>query len=121
LRPRPRGRKAATLTSGACRYQECGLPGDTFTTEAEAIDSLGQRSGVASGPSATNLEDVAANWQAHMGAGRLRVYGPPCRSVGFGACDTDFSQIFLANQSNPFPLHRRPPSDDWYVDPNDVR
>ena len=56
-----------------------------------------------------------------MSAGRLRVYGAPCRSVGFGACDSGFAELFLAHQFSPFPLHRRPPSTDWYVDPQNIR
>ena len=42
-----------------------------------------------------------------MSAGRLRVYLAPCASVGFGSCDQGFAEIFLANQFNPFPLHRK--------------
>ena len=67
------------------------------------------------------LETVSAAWQAHMNAGRLRVYGAPCRSLGFGACDSGFAELFLAHQFNPFPLHRRPPSTDWFVDPLNIR
>jgi pyruvate carboxylase len=64
-----------------------------------------------------NLQAVTANWQVHMSAGRLRVYLAPCASVGFGSCDQGFSEIFLANQFNPFPLHRKATSKDWYVRP----
>jgi poly(3-hydroxybutyrate) depolymerase len=119
-----RGFKPATLgAGGGFQYQECGLPSGTYATRAEATDDDGARSVVATGPSATvsALEIVSAAWQAHMNAGRLRVYGAPCRSVGFGACDSGFAELFLAQQFNPFPLHRRPPSTDWYVDPQNIR
>ena len=119
-----RGFKPATLAAGGgFQYQECGLPGGTYATRAEATDDEGARSAVATGPSATvsALETVSADWQTHMNAGRLRVYGAPCRSVGFGACDSGFAELFLAHQFNPFPLHRRPPSTDWYVDPQNIR
>jgi poly(hydroxyalkanoate) depolymerase family esterase len=118
-----RGRKAATLTSGSYRYQECALPGGSVTTRAEAIDNLGATSGIVSGPSATvsGVEGITADWLTHMGAGRLRVYGAPCASIGFGACDADFSKIFLAHQFNPFPLHHRPPSADWFIGLENVR
>jgi hypothetical protein len=120
-----RGFKPATLAvGGGFRYQECGLPGGTYATRAEATDDEGARSTVATGPSATvsPLETVSADWEAHMSAGRLRVYGAPCRSVGFGACDSGFAELVLAQQFNPFPLHRRPPSTDWYVvDPQNIR
>ena len=119
-----RGFKPATLAvSGGFQYQECGLPGGTYATRAEATDDQGARSTVATGPGATvsPLETASADWQAHMTAGRLRVYGAPCRSVGFGACDSGFAELFLAHQFNPFPLHRRPPSTDWYVDPQNIR
>jgi hypothetical protein len=118
-----RGRKAATLTAGSYRYQECGLPGGSVTTRAEATDNLGATSGVVVGPSATvsGVVGIIADWLTHMGAGRLRVYGAPCASIGFGACDADFSRIFLANQFNPFPLHHRPPSTDWFIDLENVR
>ena len=119
-----RGFKPATLgAGGGFQYQECGLPGGTYATRAEATDDDGARSAVATGPSATvsALETVSADWQAHMNAGRLRVYGAPCRSVGFGACDSGFAELFLAHQFNPFPLHRRPPSTDWFVDPQNIR
>jgi poly(hydroxyalkanoate) depolymerase family esterase len=117
-----RGLKSAALSGNAYRYQECGLPGGTYTTRAEAIDSLGARSAAVSGPNATvsDVQAVTANWQMHMGEGRLRIYGAPCRNVGFGACDIGFAEIFLANQFNPFPLHRRPPSTDWYLDPQNL-
>ena len=70
-----------------------------------------------SGPdvSVSDVQSITANWQAHMSAGRLRVYLAPCGSVGFGACDQGFSEIFLANQFNPFPLHHKTASSDWFV------
>ena len=118
-----RGPKPAVVGGSGYQYQECGLPGGTYATRAEATDDLGARSAIATGPSATvsPVEVITANWQAHQTAGRLRVYGAPCRVVGFGACDAAFPDIFLANQFNPFPLHRRAPSADWYVDPQNVR
>ena len=119
-----RGFKPATLAvGGGFQYQECGLPGGTYATRAEATDDDGARSAAATGPSATvsALETVSAGWQAHMNAGRLRVYGAPCRSLGFGACDSGFAELFLAHQFKPFPLHRRPPSTDWFVDPQNIR
>jgi poly(hydroxyalkanoate) depolymerase family esterase len=118
-----RGSKPATLGAGGFRYQECGLPGGTYATRAVATDDDGAQSMAATGPSVTvsPLETASANWQAHMSAGRLRVYLAPCRSVGFGACDSGFAELFVAHQFNPFPLHRRPPSTDWYEDPQNVR
>jgi hypothetical protein len=114
-----RARKPAALSQDRFKYQECGLPGGTYSTRAQATDRAGATSSVSSGPDVTvsNLQAVTANWQAHMSAGRLRVYLAPCASVGFGSCDQGFSEIFLANQFNPFPLHRKATSKDWYVRP----
>jgi len=114
-----RARKPAALSQDKFKYQECGLPGGTYSTRAQATDRAGATSSVSSGPDVTvsNLQAVTANWQAHMSAGRLRVYPAPCASVGFGSCDQGFSEIFLANQFNPFPLHRKANSKDWYVRP----
>ncbi len=118
-----RGSKAATLSASGFQYQECGLPGGTYTTRAEATDDNGARSAAVTGPSATvsSLETVSDTWQTHMTAGRLRVYGAPCRNVGFGACDSGFAEILLAHQFTPFALHRRPPAADWFVDPQNIR
>jgi hypothetical protein len=69
----------------------------------------------------SDIQSVTANWQAHMSAGRLRVYLAPCANVGFGACDQRFAEIFLANQFNPFPLHSKAKSADWFVRPEDIR
>jgi poly(hydroxyalkanoate) depolymerase family esterase len=112
-----RGFKPAVFNQTNYQYQECGLPVGTYSTQAQATDSLGAKSAIVSGPSAnvTDLEIVTANWQVHMTAGRLRVYGARCPSMGFGACDVGFAEIFLANQSNPFPLLRKAASPDWYV------
>lgn len=112
-----RGFKPATFSQTSYEYQECGLPGGVYATQARASDSLGAASAIASGPSAnvSDLQVVAANWQSHMSAGRLKVYSSPCRNIGFGACDVGFSEIFLANQFNPFPLQRKPASSDWYL------
>ena len=112
-----RGFKPAVLNQTNYQYQECGLPVGTYSTQAQATDSLGVKSTIVSGPSAnvSDLEIVTANWQVHMNAGRLRVYGARCPSIGFGACDVGFAEIFLANQSNPFPLLRKAASTDWYV------
>jgi poly(hydroxyalkanoate) depolymerase family esterase len=117
-----RGRKNATLAGNTFKYQECGLPAGTYTTNAQAIDTAGAKSAVVSGPdvSVSDIQSVTANWQAHMNANRLRVYMPPCSNVGFGACDQGFAEIFLANQFNPFPLHRKAKSADWYVRPDDI-
>ena len=112
-----RGFKPAALSQAGYQYQECGLPAGTYSTQAQATDSLGTKSAVVAGPSAnvSDLEIVTADWQAHMNAGRLRVYGGRCPSMGFGACDIGFAPIFLANQFNPFPLLRKAASPDWYV------
>jgi poly(hydroxyalkanoate) depolymerase family esterase len=112
-----RGRKNATITQNMFKYQECALPPGTYTTDAQATDTAGAKSPVVSGPdvSVSDVQSIAANWQAHMSAGRLRVYLAPCGSVGFGACDQGFSEIFLANQFNPFPLHHKATSSDWFV------
>ena len=112
-----RGFKPATLSQAGYEFQECGLPSGTYATQARATDVLGARSTVVSGPGAnvSAVEVVTSNWQVHMGAGRLRVYGARCPSMGFGACDAGFSEIFLANQFNPFPLQRKAASPDWYV------
>ena len=49
-----RGFKPATLgAGGGFQYQECGLPGGTYATRAEATDDQGARSAVATGPGAT--------------------------------------------------------------------
>jgi poly(hydroxyalkanoate) depolymerase family esterase len=114
-----RPRKPAALSQDRFKYQECALPGGTYSTRAQATDRAGATSPVSSGPDVTvsNLQAVTADWQAHMGAGRLRFYLAPCPSVGFGSCDQGFSEIFLANQFNPFPLHRKATSNDWYLRP----
>jgi poly(hydroxyalkanoate) depolymerase family esterase len=112
-----RGFKPAALSRTGYEFQECGLPAGTYATQAQATDVLGAKSTIVSGPSAnvSALEVVTANWQMHMGAGRLRVYGARCPSIGFGACDVGFSEIFSANLFNPFPLQRKAASPDWYV------
>jgi poly(hydroxyalkanoate) depolymerase family esterase len=112
-----RGRKPAALSQDRFKYQECGLPGGTYSTRAQATDRAGATSPISSGPDVTVniLQAVTANWQVHMSAGRLRVYLAPCTNVGFGTCDQGFSEIFLANQFNPFPLHRKATSNDWYA------
>jgi hypothetical protein len=112
-----RGFKPAALNQTSYQYQECGLPVGSYPTQAQATDSLGAKSAVVSGPTATvtDLEVVTADWQAHMSAGRLRVYGGRCPSMGFGACDVGFADIFLANHFNAFPLLRKAASPDWYV------
>lgn len=112
-----RGFKPAELSQAGYQYQECGLPAGTYSTQAQATDVQGAKSAIVSGPSASvsDLEVVTANWQVHMSAGRLRVYGARCPSTGFGACDVGFLEIFSANQFNPFPLQRKAASPDWYV------
>jgi poly(hydroxyalkanoate) depolymerase family esterase len=118
-----RGRKSAALSQSNFKYQECGLPAGTYSTKAQAIDTAGEKSPVVSGPDVRvrDLQPVTATWQVHMSAGRLRVYVVPCTNVGFGACDQGFSEIFLANQFNPFPLHRKAMSNDWFVRPENIR
>ena len=118
-----RGRKNATLSQNNFKYQECGLPAGTYSTKAQAIDTAGGESPIVSGPdvSVRDLQSVSANWQVHMSAGRLRIYMAPCTNVGFGACDQGFSEIFLANQFDPFPLHRKATSNAWFVRPENVR
>jgi poly(hydroxyalkanoate) depolymerase family esterase len=112
-----RGFKPAALSQTSYQFQECGLPAGTFSTQAQATDNLGAKSAIFSGPSAnvSDLQVVTANWQVHMSAGRLRVYGAPCRSIGFGTCDAGFAEIFSANQFNPFPLLRKAASMHWYL------
>ena len=118
-----RGRKSATLSQNNFKYQECGLPAGAYSTKAQAIDTAGGESPIVSGPdvSVRDLQSVSANWQVHMSAGRLRIYMAPCTNVGFGACDQGFSEIFLANQFDPFPLHRKATSNAWFVRPENVR
>jgi hypothetical protein len=101
--------KPAALSQTSYQYQECGLPSGIYSTQAQATDNLGTTSDIVSGPSAnvSDIEVVTANWQTHMSAGRLRVYRAPCLTIGFGACDAGFSEIFLTNQFNPFPLQRK--------------
>ena len=117
-----RGRKNATLSHNTFKYQECGLPPGTYTTNAQATDNAGAKSPVVSGPDVTvsDVQSVTANWQVHMSAGRLRVYLPPCASVGFGACDQGFADIFLTNHFDPFPMHRKATSSDWFVRREDI-
>jgi hypothetical protein len=66
------------------------------------------------------LEGAVATWQGHMGARRLRLYGAPCRAVGFGFCDASFPAVFTRFGGGPFPAYRAPGGDDWYVDPGNV-
>jgi poly(hydroxyalkanoate) depolymerase family esterase len=117
-----RGLKPAALSQNDYKYQECGLPGGTYSTQAQATDRPGAKSPIVSGPSATvsDLQVVTANWQVHLSAGRLRIYAAPCASVGFGVCDAAFAEIFLANQFNPFPLHRKATATDWYLRPENI-
>jgi poly(hydroxyalkanoate) depolymerase family esterase len=117
-----RGRKPAALSQDKFKYQECGLPGGTYSTRAQATDRAGATSPASSGPDVTvnSLQAVTANWQVHMSAGRVRVYLAPCTNIGFGTCDQGFSEIFLTNQFNPFPLHRKATSNDWYVRPENI-
>jgi len=117
-----RGKKPAVLSPGAYKYQECSLPGGTYSTQVQATDAGGAKSTLVSGPTATvsDLQVVTANWQVHMSAGRLRVYLAPCHSVGFGTCDAGFADIFLANQFNPFPLHRKASAADWFLHPENI-
>src|SRR3954468_3565905 len=61
-----------------------------------------------------------ANWQAHMSAGRLRLYQAPCPSVGFGACDAAFPAILQEHGSDPFKLFHRTSSNDWYLNPANI-
>jgi hypothetical protein len=110
-----RGLKPATLNGRDFSYQECGLPGGSYATRAVATDDQGLKSTDA-GPTVevAALDSVAANWQGHMAAGRIRVYGSQCANFGFGTCDAAFADIFLRHQFNPFALHRRPAASDWY-------
>ncbi len=112
-----RSLQPATLEDGTYRYQECDLPGGIYSTAAEATDTLGAKSRV-TGPDASvdDLQSVTSDWQAHMAAGRIRIYAAPCPSVGFGTCDAQFSEIFLAHQFNSFSLHKKAQSDNWYLD-----
>jgi poly(hydroxyalkanoate) depolymerase family esterase len=111
-----RGLQPATLQEGNYRYQECGLPGGVYSTAAEATDRQGVKSRASgSEVSVDDVQSVTADWQAHMAAGRIRVYAAPCPSVGFGTCDAQFSEIFLVHQFNSFPLHKKARSDTWYL------
>jgi poly(hydroxyalkanoate) depolymerase family esterase len=117
-----RGPKSAALGPNTFKYQECALPAGSYTTKAQATDNAGAKSELVSGPdvNVSAVQSITANWQAHMSAGRLRVYMAPCASIGFGACDQGFADIFLANQFNPFPLHRKAQSNDWFVQPGNI-
>lgn len=79
----------------------------------------------AAGPGETasggGIETAVADWRTHVSRNRLRVYLAPCPSVGFGACDAGFGELLLAHSDRPFALHRRPPSNDWFVDPENAR
>jgi poly(hydroxyalkanoate) depolymerase family esterase len=110
-----RGLKPAVLNARDFSYQECGLPGGSYATRAVATDAEGLNSSDA-GPTVeiVALETATGNWQAHMSAGRIRVYGSPCANFGFGTCDASFVDIFQRHQFSPFPLHRRPAAPDWY-------
>jgi poly(hydroxyalkanoate) depolymerase family esterase len=116
-----RGLKPAALSAGIYNYEECGLPGGSYAIRAEATDRDGLRSTI-SGPTVQvdPTETAVANWQEHMGEGRIRVYSSPCTSVGFGACDAGFADLFLRHQFNAFPLHRRPPTAEWYEDSSNM-
>jgi hypothetical protein len=69
-----RGFKPAVLNETAYQYQECGLPGGTYATQAQAADTAGAKSIIVAGPSAnvSDVEAVTANWQQHMSAGRIK-------------------------------------------------
>jgi poly(hydroxyalkanoate) depolymerase family esterase len=110
-----RGLKPATLSGRDFSYQECGLPGGSYSTRAVATDDQGLNSTDA-GPTVEieALESATANWQGHMSAGRIRIYGSQCANFGFGTCDAAFADIFVRHQFNPFALHRRPAASDWY-------
>src|SRR5262245_36170127 len=110
-----RGLKPAVLNGRDFSYQECGLPGGSYTTRAAATDAEGL-AGTDAGPTVeiAALDTATANWQGHMSANRIRVYGSPCANFGFGTCDAGFADIFSRHAFNPFPLLRRPAASDWY-------
>jgi poly(hydroxyalkanoate) depolymerase family esterase len=116
-----RGLKPAVLNQRNFSYQECGLPAGTYATRAVATDAQGLKGADAGPPIEIEAIDSAtANWQGHMTAGRIRVYGSHCSNFGFGTCDAAFTDLFLRHQFNPFPLHRRPAGSDWYENAADV-
>jgi poly(hydroxyalkanoate) depolymerase family esterase len=110
-----RGLKPATINGRDFSYQECGLPAGRYATRAVATDDEGLES-TGAGPTVdiAALESATANWQGHMSAGRIRVYGGQCGNFGFGTCDAAFADIFLRHGFNAFALHRRPAASDWY-------
>lgn len=116
-----RGFRPAQFAAGEYSYRECDLPAGAYTTEARATDDGGAVT-VVTGPGATvsPVEAVVANWQAHMQAGRLRVYLAPCPSVGFGACDMPFHSIYLTHGEAAFPLYKDAGSEDWYYNRGNV-
>src|SRR5262249_62395702 len=104
-----RGFKPAALSQAGYQYQECGLPAGTYSTQAQATDSLGTKSAVVAGPSAnvSDLEIVTADWQAHMNAGRLRVYGGGGARGGVGAGGIWFGGDCLCDAVHSFSPSRK--------------
>lgn len=115
-----RGFKHADFDGIRYNYHECGLTSGSYSTKAKATDIDGANTtAVGDDAHVEDLETVTANWQNHMSAGRLRVYGVPC-NVGFGVCDAGFSTIFLTYGFEPFALFKDPASANWYLDSGNI-
>jgi hypothetical protein len=116
------GFKTGALDGNAYSYEECALKAGTYTTHAKAIDNLDASTTTKGGDAKVEaLKTEVSDWQAHMSAGRLKVYRAPCSSIGFGSCDTGFHTIFLTHSFNSFALYKDPASDNWYLDPGSIR
>jgi poly(hydroxyalkanoate) depolymerase family esterase len=117
-----RSPQPAVLTQNRYEFQECRLPDGSYATEVQVKDDQQAITSVRGSPDAVvqAKPSAEANWQAHMSAGRLRLYQAPCPSVGFGACDAAFPAILQEHGSDPFKLFHRTSSNDWYLNPANI-
>jgi hypothetical protein len=117
-----RSLRPAVLTQNRYEFQECRLPDGSYATEVQVKDDQQAITSVRGSPDAVvqAKPSAEANWQAHMSAGRLRLYQAPCPSVGFGACDAAFPAILQEHGSDPFKLFHRTNSNDWYLNPANI-
>lgn len=117
-----RGHRPAALNQVRYALQQCGLPDGNYATEVRATDDLNAQTTVSGAPVEVRTRVSAkATWLGHMQAGRLRLYQPPCPSIGFGACDAPFPAILSAHGASAFDLFRRATADDWFLNPGNVQ
>src|SRR6202008_1281320 len=113
----------ATLTQEQFAFQECRLPGGTYTVQVRAKDDQG---GVTAQDVQGDLvvqafDSVRDTLSGHSLAQRIRLYTPPCPSPTVGTCDAPLPAIVQAHPASAFDLFRRQGANEWYLDPANVR